>query len=89
MVQSHPVAVRYIIPKILLLLGGVWSIYSCRLYEGFISLLPHTYQMLPGEGRRLQRPKRCINNNQDGDSPNNTSTMFFVKLKLPNLKFDF
>lgn len=29
--------------------------------------------MLPDEGRRLQRPKRCINNNQDEDSPNNTT----------------
>ena len=27
----------------------------------------------PDEGRRLQRPKRCINNNQDEDSPNNTT----------------
>ena len=73
MVQSHPGAVRYIILKILLLLGGVRSIYPRRLNKGFGSLLPHTYQMLPDEGRRLQRPKRCINNNQDEDSPNNTT----------------
>jgi len=48
-------------------------IYPRRLNEGFGSLLPHTYQMLPDEGRRLQRPKRCINNNKDEDSPNNTT----------------
>ena len=33
------------------------SIYPCRLNKGFGLLLPNTYQMLPDEGRRLQRPK--------------------------------
>ena len=79
MVQSHLGAVRYIILKILLLLGGVRSIYPRRLNKGFGSLLPHTYQMLPDEGRRLQRPKRCINNNQDEDNPNNTTHKKLIK----------
>ena len=39
-------------------------------------IIPHlkNTEMLPDEGRRLQRPKRCINNNQDEDTPNNTTT---------------
>ena len=71
-IQSSPGAVQYIILKIQLLLGGVRSIYPLRLNEGFGSLLPHTYQMLPDEGCRVQQPKR-INNNQDEDRPNHTT----------------
>ena len=55
------------------------AVYIPRLLnKGFGSLLPHTYQMVPDEGSRLQRPKRCINNNQDEDSPNNTTHINFL-----------
>ena len=48
-------------------------IYPRQLNKRFGLLLPDTYQMLPEEGRRVKRPKRCINYNQDEDSPNNTT----------------
>jgi len=67
-----------------------FRIYPRRLNKGYGSLLPHTYHMLPAEGRRLQRPKRCINNNQDEDSPdnithtNNTSSQKYRGFGFPD-----
>ena len=58
---------------ILVVIYTTFRPFNSTAFISAIYIRPSVNQMLSDEGHRVQPSKRCINNNQDEDSPNNTT----------------